>query len=220
MRKQDIWNLIWILAGNSLYALAVVLFILPNGLITGGTTGIALVLNHFFSIPITIFVSIFNLLMFLLGAIMLGKKFAITTLISTFYYPFILGVFQKIFGVSSITGDHLLATIFAGAMIGIGIGIVIKVGASTGGMDIPPLVLNKEFHIPISVSLYAFDFIILLAQILYSDKEKVLYGILLVILYTVILEKVLVIGKAQTQVEIISERYKEISELISKKLDR
>lgn len=220
MKKQDIWNLIWILAGNSLYALAVVLFILPNGLITGGTTGIALVLNHLFSIPITIFVSVFNLLMFLLGAIILGKKFAITTLISTFYYPFILGVFQRIFGMNSITEDHLLATIFAGAMIGIGIGIVIKVGASTGGMDIPPLVLNKEFHIPIAVSLYAFDFAILLAQILYSDKEKVLYGILLVILYTVILEKVLVIGKAQTQVEIISEKYKEISELISKKLDR
>ncbi len=220
MKKQDIWNLIWILAGNSLYALAVVLFILPNGLITGGTTGIALVLNHLFSIPITIFVSVFNLLMFLLGAIILGKKFAITTLISTFYYPFILGIFQKIFGMNSITEDHLLATIFAGAMIGIGIGIVIKVGASTGGMDIPPLVLNKEFHIPIAVSLYAFDFVILLAQILYSDKEKVLYGILLVILYTVILEKVLVIGKVQTQVEIISEKYKEISELISKKLDR
>ena len=165
MKKQDIWNLIWILAGNSLYALAVVLFILPNGLITGGTTGIALVLNHLFSIPITIFVSVFNLLMFLLGAIILGKKFAITTLISTFYYPFILGVFQRIFGMNSITEDHLLATIFAGAMIGIGIGIVIKVGASTGGMDIPPLVLNKEFHIPIAVSLYAFDFAILLAQI-------------------------------------------------------
>lgn len=220
MKKQYIWNLICILAGNSLYALAIVLFVLPNNLMTGGTTGMALVLNHLFSVPITAFVSAFNFVMFLLGAVILGKKFAITTLISTFYYPFILGIFQSIFGTQIITGDNLLATIFAGAMIGIGIGIVIKSGASTGGMDIPPLVLNKKFHIPVSVSLYVFDCGILLTQILYSNKEKVLYGILLVILYTVILEKVLVIGKAQIQVKIISEHYKEISERISVELDR
>ena len=70
-------------------------------------------------------------------------------------------------------------------MIGFGIGIVIRAGASTGGMDIPPLILKKKFGLPVSVMLYAFDVTILILQMLFSDKEEILYGILLVMIYTV-----------------------------------
>ena len=82
-----------ILAGNTLYALAVSLFILPNGLITGGTTGLALVAQYRFGVPVSVFVGIFNILMFAAGAFVLGKTFAFTTILSTFYYPFIQGDF-------------------------------------------------------------------------------------------------------------------------------
>ena len=68
----------------------------------------------------------------------------------------------------------MLNTIFAGLGIGIGLGIVIRTGASTGGMDIPPLILNKYFRIPVSVSLNVFDILILLPQILYNPPERVL----------------------------------------------
>lgn len=215
--KKNIFNII---LGNTIYALAVVLFILPNGLITGGTTGIALFLNHTINIPISLFVSLFNLVMFLLGAYVLGKNFAFTSLISTFYYPIILTLFQSIIPNKPITEDTLLAAIFAGILIGVGIGIVIKSGASTGGMDIPPLVFNRKWNIPISISLYGFDVCILLLQVFYTEKENVLYGILLVILYTVVLDKVLVLGKSQTQLKIISEKYDKINEVISKEFDR
>ena len=80
-----------IVLGNIMYAAAVVLFIVPNGLITGGTTGLALFVNHSIGIPISLFVSVFNVLMFLLGAWVLGKQFALTTVLSTIIYPVILG---------------------------------------------------------------------------------------------------------------------------------
>ena len=93
--RNEAKNLLLILAGNTIYALAVTMFILPDHLITGGTTGLALFFYHQFGLPIQIFVSVFNLMMFLLGAAVLGKKFAVTTVVSTFYYPFILSVFQR-----------------------------------------------------------------------------------------------------------------------------
>ncbi|WP_410496533.1 YitT family protein [Cellulosilyticum sp. ST5] len=209
-----------ILLGNTLYALAVALFILPNKLITGGTTGLALVFQHQLGIPVSIFVGVFNIVMFVLGGIVLGKSFALTTIISTFYYPFILSIFEKLFGGSRMTNDTMLATIFAGLLIGAGIGMVIRAGASTGGMDIPPLILNKKLKLSVSVTMSIFDCFILLTQMLFSSKEMILYGILLVLLYTMILDKVLMIGKNQMQIKIISERSEAISEMIRTRLDR
>ena len=213
-------HLLMILFGNTIYAFAVVTFILPNHLITGGTTGIALSAEHFFGIPVSIFVLFFNLVMFLTGFFFLGKSFALTTVISSFYYPFILELLQNVPWLASMTDDLMLSTVCAGILVGFGIGIVIKAGASTGGMDIPPLVLNKKFSLPVSVMLYGFDCLILLLQMSFSDHERILYGILLIMIYTVVLDKVLTYGTAQTQVKIISPAYREINAAIIASLDR
>lgn len=213
-------NIFWILAGNTAYALAITIFILPNGLITGGTTGLALFFYHQFGVPIQTFVTVFNVSMFILGAVVLGKKFAFTTVISTFYYPFILSVFQSIPALGRMTDDNLLAVIFSGLLIGAGIGVVIRAGASTGGMDIPPLVLNKKLGLPVSVTMNAMDTAILLLQIVFSDKEMVLYGILLVLAYTTVLNKVLLLGQAKMQVKIVTEHFEEINQAIARELDR
>lgn len=218
--QKTIKNIIGILIGNTLYAMAVLLFIVPNGLITGGSTGLAIAANHVFDIPITMFVSLFNIGMFGIGLFVLGKAFALTTLISTFYFPFILSVFEKTIGYTQMTSDPLLAALFGGVLIGTAIGLVIKCNASTGGMDIPPLVINKKLGIPISASMYAFDFLILLMQVFYTDKEMVLYGIVLVATYTIVLDKVLVFGKAQTEVMIVSKEYEKINNVIIQELDR
>ena len=194
-----------ILLGNTVYALAIVMFILPNDMITGGTTGLGIAIHHYFGLPIHTFVLIFNTLMFLLGAAVLGMKFALTTLVSTFYYPVILGVLEQIPALQNVTDDKMLSTIC---------------GASTGGMDIPPLVLNKKFGLPVSVMLYVFDFIILISQMLFTNKEEIVYGILLVLIYTVILDKVLLMGSTRTKVEIMTEKYEELNRLIQERLDR
>jgi len=217
---KNVLNVFCILAGNALYALAIVTFLIPGGIITGGTTGLALAVAHCFPIPISVFVFLFNLLMFLLGALVLGKKFALTTLVSTFFYPLALAFWQRFPLLSHITDDIILCTVFSGLMIGTGIGIVIRAGASTGGMDIPPLILKKKFGLPVSVTLYAFDFLILVCQMFFSNYEQILYGILLVLIYTFVLDKVQVIGLHQTKVEIVSDHFEEIRRIIIEKLDR
>lgn len=221
INSKSIQKIIMILLGNLLYSFAIAFFILPSGLITGGTTGIALFINYLTGLDISLFVLIFNIVMFIAGLIILGKTFALSTVLSSIAYPFMLSFAQWLNRLTGdLTHDLILCTIFGGLLIGIGIGIVIRAGASTGGMDIPPLVLNKKFGINVSVSLYVFDFTILILQMFFSSREQILYGILLVCIYTFALEKVLIMGKSKTQVEIISEKHKEINDLIITRFDR
>ena len=131
-----------------------------------------------------------------------------------------MGVLENTIGYTKLTSDPLVAALFGGVLIGTAIGIVVRCHASTGGMDIPPLILNKKIAIPVSVSMYAFDFMILLAQVFYTDTELVFYGIILVATYTMVLDKVLLLGKSQTEVQIISKEYEKISELIRNEMDR
>ena len=213
-------DLFWVLVGNSINAFAVAFFILANDLAMGGGTGLSLIVNHFFNIPISAFVLIFNIIMFLIGAAFLGKKFAITTAISTFYYPFILAVFQKIIGSYSVTDDIFLNTFFAGLLMGLSLGIVVRAGASTGGMDIPPLVVNKYFGVPVSAAMYVFGLIILAVQFTFKDAEKILYGIVLIMINSLVLDKMIVLGKQRVELQIISEKSEEIKRAIIEKVGR
>lgn len=209
-----------VILGNVFYAFVIRLFLLPGNLMTGGTTGIGLVVKHFTGTSISGFVLVFNIVMLIVGWTLLGKKFALTTVISSFTYPIALEAANHIFGDLVITTDPMLNTIFAGLGIGIGLGIVIRTGASTGGMDIPPLVLNKYFRIPVSLSLNVFDILILVLQIVYNPPERVLYGVLLVMIYTTVLDKVLMMGNTKTEVKIISSHVEEIRQAILAQVDR
>ena len=104
----------FVIAGNILYALTARLFLIPSGLITGGTTGIALAINHYFGLSVSDSVMVFGIIMLLLGLILLGKQFALTTVISTFAYPIALDVFVRILGDVVLTQDIFLNTIFYG----------------------------------------------------------------------------------------------------------
>lgn len=209
-----------VVLGNFLYALAVKLFLLPSGLVTGGTTGIALTIEHLWGVPISGFVLVFNIVMLLIGWAILGRAFALTTIASSFLYPFFLEICNLIFGDLVLTDDLVLCTVFFGGCIGIALGIVIRSGASTGGMDIPPLVLRKLFGIPVSVSLYAFDFCILLLQLSFRPVENVLYGIVLALIYTTVIDKMLMLGQSRTELKIISTRSQEICDAILDQVDR
>ena len=213
-------SIIPVVIGNIIYALVVKLFILPTNLMSSGTTGIALLANHFLGIPVSFFILIFNVCMLILGLIVLGKKLAMTTIVSTLMYPIALEFFNQTLGEFVITNNELLNTIFAGLGIGLALGIVIRSGASTGGMDIPPLVLNHFFRIPVSVSLYVFDFIILSSQSLYNPLERLLYGIILILLTSIVLDKVLLMGTTKTEVKIISPKFEKIAEEILSEMDR
>lgn len=220
MAAHTLQTLLAVIGGNVLYALAVKLFLLPSGLVTGGTTGIALAVNHVTGFPVSSFVLVFNVVMLAMGYLVLGKQFAATTVASTFIYPLALELFDQIFGELVLTQDIFLCAVFSGLGIGISLGIVIRAGASTGGMDIPPLVLQHCFRLPVSVTMYAFDFCILLLQAMFCPAEMVLYGIILVMIYTLVLDKLMLMGTSKTEVKVVSEQADEIREAILKKLDR
>ena len=209
-----------VVLGNFIYALSVKLFLLPVGLITGGTNGIALVLEHYWDVPIPAFVLLFNILMLVVGWLVLGRAFAMTTVASSFLYPVFLEFLDRGLGNIMLTDDLLLCTIFFGLGVGLGLGLVIRVGASTGGMDIPPLILEKKLRIPVSVSMYCFDFLILVPQMLFRPVENVLYGIILVFIYTMVLDKMLILGKSKTELKIVSPKYEEICAAILTEVDR
>lgn len=219
-KQQIAFNSLSILAGNCLYALTVVLFLVPSGLITGGATGIALGINRAVGLPVSGVLFVINMTMLALGWVLLGRRFAITTIASTVLSPMFLALWERVFTDFVLTDDMVLNTIFAGFGIGISLGITIRSGASTGGMDIPPLVLNKYFHIPVSASMMVFDLLILCLQAAFSPLQQCLYGIVLVIVYTIVLDKVLIFGTTRTEVKIISKYSDEIREAILSQLDR
>ena len=213
-KQQQLFNALSIVVGNAMYALTVVLFLMPSGLITGGATGIALAFNKVTGLPVSAVLFVVNVVMLLLGWWVLGSRFALNTMASTVLSPFFMALWEHLLGNLVLTDDLVLNTVFAGFGIGISLGITIRAGASTGGMDIPPLVL------PVSSTMMTFDFIILAAQAAFSPVRQSLYGVVMAIIYTVVLDKVLMLGTTRTEVKIISAKSDEICAAIFAQLDR
>ena len=163
-RRQLFWNSLVIVLGNALYALTVALFLEPAGLVTGGATGIALAFGRLTGLSVSGFLLVFNLAMLVWGWAVLGRAFALNTLASSILSPVFLALWERLLADRVLTEDIFLCTVFAGLGIGVALGLVIRAGASTGGMDIPPLVLQKWFRLPVSLTMMVFDIAILLAR--------------------------------------------------------
>lgn len=217
MQKKKALNAIWtslcVLAGNALIAFLVAAFVIPHGIIMGGTTGIGILLSRCFpSIEPAIFVLILNLILLFIGLLVLGKKLFLTTVASSVLYPVLLALIQRIPNIDAMTDQPLLAALFAGALLGIALGLVMRVGASSGGVDIINLILHKWFHLPIAVFVYLVDFCIIGGQALISPPEKTLLGILFLVIETLVLDQVMLLGKSQIQLFVVSEAYEAIRE--------
>lgn len=208
-----------VLGGNAILAFSVAAFIVPHGIIMGGATGIGLLLSRVISLPLSSLILAVNAFLFVWGTLVLGKKFALTTIVSTFAYPVFLSVAQMIPGITELTDNIMLATLYGGVLLGAGIGLIVKVGSSTGGTDILALIFHKWFHIPVAVLLYVVDFLVLGSQIFDSTSEQVLYGIMTLVLETVFMNRVMLLGKSQIQLFIISDKYEEIKERVLKDID-
>ncbi|WP_242872691.1 YitT family protein [Merdimonas faecis] len=208
-----------VLGGNAILAFSVAAFIVPHGIIMGGATGIGLLLSRVISLPLSSLILAVNAFLFVWGTLVLGKRFALTTIVSTFAYPAFLSVAQMIPGITELTDNIMLATLYGGVLLGAGIGLIVKVGSSTGGTDILALIFHKWFHIPVAVLLYVVDFLVLGSQIFDSTSEQVLYGIMTLVLETVFMNRVMLLGKSQIQLFIISDKYDEIKERVLKDID-
>lgn len=209
-----------VIFGNVLYALTVELFLEPAALPTGGTTGIALFVRSFTGIPISAFVLVFNTAMLLWGWKELGKKFFLATILSTLVYPAALAVFERMLSGVVLTDSMILNTVFSGLGIGASLGIVIREGASTGGCDIPPLVLHKKTGMSVSGILSCMDYLILFLQAFHSTPEKILCGFLVILVYSLTMDRILLLGAEKTEVRIISRKADAIRREILNEIDR
>ena len=219
-RKQFLRNSAAIVCGNALYSLAVAAFLEPSGLITGGATGIALAVGRLTGLSVSGFLLFFNLAMLVWGWLVLGRAFALNTLASSILSPIFLALWERLLAGRGLTDDLVLCTIFSGLGIGAALAIVIRAGASTGGMDIPPLVLQKWFRWPVSATMMVFDVAIVLGQIPFSPLPQVLYGIVMILTHTIVMDKMLMMGESRTEVKLISSRSEELCEAILSQLDR
>jgi len=221
-QKKNLWitNIFAVILGNFICSLGIKLFLEPAGIAASSTTGLALTLEHYFNLPMSYVVFIINMLMLVLGYITLGKKFVLTTLASSFLYPAFLEMLDRVIGDRCVTDDKILCILFSAAFLGVGLGLLIRTGASTGGFDIPPIVVKKYFRVPVSVTMNTMDFFILGSQLLYRPVENVLYGLVMVFLFARVLDAMLVMGTTKTEVKIISEKSDQICQAILTDVDR
>ena len=164
--KKLVIDFILVMLGNAIMALGTAGFAVPAKIILGGASGLALSFQHYvFYVHLSTLVLGINIIAFIAGYFLLGKKFAVGTLVSTFAFPFFLAIFEKSYYLTHLTKDTLLAAVYAGFLIGVGLGLVLRLGYSTGGMDIPPLLVNKYTGLSLGLLINIFDIIILIIQI-------------------------------------------------------
>ena len=215
-------NILLILIGNLLVAFAVNCFIIPNDILTGGLAGIAVGLQPIFPwINTTTFITITTILLFALGYIFLGKEFTKGTILSTIFYPLELNLLSYLLPNISFTENTMLASIYTGIFVGIGIGLVVRTGSSTGGVDILALLSQKLFHLPVHIGLMIIDASTVILGITTHSFEKAMIGLISVYVCSVVIDKVVTFGGQKTKsIMIVSDKYEEIITMITKDLDR
>ena len=176
-KNQIIKELLLIVIGSILYALSVVLFIDPIHVIPGSVTGIAVIAKALFNTPIGVVNLVINIPLILIAVFYLGKKLLIYTVITIFLTSVLMDwwAFMPAF-----TTDMMLASIFGGVIMGIGLGMILKAGATTGGTTVVGrLVVRKHPNIQIGNVLMAGDFVIItVGSILLKDWDLMLYSLI------------------------------------------
>ena len=210
--KRVIRDSLLVVLGNAVVAFGVAVFAVPSDLIVGGATGLSLIIEQFVSVNYATIVFGINMVMLIIGFLVLGKKFAAGTILSSFIFPFFLGLFEAIPQFQHITNDILLS--------GVGLGIVFRLGYSTGGMDVPPIILNKKKGVSVALAINVLDIMILVGQVFFSSFEGILYGIITVFVSTFVLDQVIVMGEKNLQVLVISAEHEKIAEAIFNEIDR
>lgn len=219
-KKEMILDLLLIVLGNVVLAIGVGVFVLPSNILTGGVAGVAVALEPFFHIEPSLMINILTIALFLIGSIFLGKKFAINTVLSSILYPALLTLISANFH-EVVTESPILCSIYAGVFVGAGVGLVFRSGASTGGMDIPPLIINKFTGIPLPTLVLITDGLTVCVGIMAYGVEAALIGMISVYISSMMVNKVLTIGGHDAKnVMIISNKHEEIVSNVYTEINR
>ena len=217
-QKKQIINSITVVVGTFILAIAVETFIIPYRILSGGVAGIAVALHPILHISATLIANSVLIILLIIGSFILGKEFLKNTVLSCIAYPVFTSILS---GRVNVVVDPILASLYGGLIAGAGVGIVLKTGASTGGMDIPPLIINKLTGIKLSTLVLITDFLTVLLGLFVYDLSAVLLGLVSVFASSAAISKVLTInGTVSKAVQIISVKYEDILKEIDAQLER
>lgn len=234
MEKENIITLerfiefLKITIGVAIVALAFSFFLNPKDLVIGGVSGIGILLKNLidgFNPAFTIL--ILNIILLFIGLGLLGKDFFIKTVYGSLAFPVFIFLFDKLYAVIGIAEDIInldmvVLVLFASVISGIGLGIVLKFGGTTGGTEIVQKIFFKYFHLPFSVSLYILDGIVILAGFLLNvmDFQTMLYAIIFTFTCGLVIDRVVYSGFNRRAVYIISKKNEEIKKHILEDFER
>ena len=217
-QKKQIINSITVVVGTFILAIAVETFIIPYRILSGGVAGIAVALHPILHISATLIANSVLIILLIIGSFILGKEFLKNTVLSCIAYPIFTSILN---GRVNVVVDPILASLYGGLIAGAGVGIVLKTGSSTGGMDIPPLIINKLTGIKLSTLVLITDFLTVLLGLFVYDLSAVLLGLVSVFASSAAISKVLTInGTVSKAVQIISVKYEDILKEIDAQLER
>lgn len=218
--KREIFQKIFfIILGNLLCSIAFNVFFIPNGLLSGGVGGVGIMVQYLLEIPSGITIFVINLPMFIIGARMLDKEFAIFAFISMFVFSLFLTLTN---GIEKylIIDDILLAAVFGGIFNGLGMGLMFRNRTCQSGLDIVAVILKAKYNLNVSTALMGFNTVIIsLSAFLFNYKSAMYTLIALYIAYQ-IMDKVQTGFNTKKNIVIVSDKSQEIADSIIKKLNR
>lgn len=214
-------NIFFILLGSAIFAFGLVHFNMQNNLAEGGLTGITLLLYSLYGIDPSYSNLLLNIPLFFIGWKLLGRTPFLYTLIGTVSLSVFLWIFQKIQYPIPLHDDLFLVALFAGAFIGVGLGIIFRYGGTTGGVDIIARLVHKYFHISMGKTMFAFDAIVITASLLtYIDYREAMYTLVAVFVGARVIDFMQEGAYSARGAMIISNHHNEIAEKILKEMER
>jgi uncharacterized membrane-anchored protein YitT (DUF2179 family) len=216
-RIQLIKRTIFLLLGASFVSVGLEIFLVPNNIIDGGVVGISIILSHLTSIPLGVFLFVLNLPFFFLGYKQIGKTFAISTLVGVL----IMSVGTTLLHpVPPLTIDPLLAAVFGGIILGIGVGMVIRYGGSLDGTEIVAILVNKKSPFSVGEIVMFFNLFILASAGFVFGWDHAMYSLIAYYIAFKMIDITIEGFDESKSVWIISDSYREIGEAILSRLGR
>lgn len=216
MRKH-ILDLLYLTIGSFIFAVGIYFFRMPNNFIVGGASGLSIIMAKIFPIFTTgQFVMIINLFCAITGVLVLGKIFSWKTVYCSFIYALVIMCFEKTIIISSpLTDEPFLELIFSVILCGIGAGIVIHTGGSTGGIEIFALIARKKTHFTVGNALMVFNLIIASFSSTLFGIKTCMFSILGVFFHSIIVDKVIQILNSEKLLMIVTEEDEKVCEYIN-----
>lgn len=215
---KNIGDYLGITIGTMITALGLVVFLIPNKIAGGGVSGLATVIYYLFNFRVGVTMLALNVPLFLLGIRELGIKFFIKTLYATFTLSFFIDIITPF--ITPPTKDLLLASIYGGLVVGLGLGIVFRFGATTGGTDLAARIIQRYLKVSVGQTLLFIDGFVILLAIIVFGIELALYAFLVVFLTSKVIDLIQEGEGFAKAVFIISDYSEKIGNVILHDLNR